>query len=405
MEYTTQKRKEEYINFTEYLQVQMRKKDANGDYLFYSTFDAFNLEPLSEGVEGKVYKTLFKVPSKLFSTIVLKQVNLKCIKDSKDISKTVMKASTKKLYDLIYSKKLFKCPSVIELISQTCTNQLIFQGISPHYSLNYYWEYEHKDKIISSFNEYANGYDFEHWSEQKRSDKEWFNALFQIMYGLIALKKYFNMLHTDFHAKNILIRKVTPGGYWKYIVDDVTYYVPNLGFVVLIHDFGFSWIENKMYVKWHFKNTLSYATKNGKEFYDLAYFIQYTVNHKSYKAPKYFKQVVKKSFTSHEVSYIFTKEFYKVKYKRERSTDYFKIFKKYPNVESDFITSSTLKSKLFDIFHSGLYFDNLSDVNYKDLTYGDKEHQTQNSFPIETYSVDIPFRNEKLPQELKTLLQ
>jgi hypothetical protein len=186
----------------------------------------------------------------------------------------------------------------------------------------------------------------------------------------------------------------------------VSYYLPNLGFVVLIHDFGFTWIDKKMYVKWQYEDTLSYTTRNGKEFYDLAYFVQYTVNHKSYKAPKYFKNVVNNSFPNNEISYIFTKEFYKTKYKYDKSSDYFKILKTYPNVKSDFATSSTLKSKLYDIFYKGLYFDKSSKatLNHKDVTYGDQEHHTENSFNVETYSINKEFRKEKLPKDLKTLV-
>ena len=53
------------------------------------------------------------------------------------------------------------------------------------------------------------------------------------------------------------IQIVKPGGYWTYILEGKKYYLPNLGFVVLLNDFGFSLIPNKLYLTWYHKKLSS----------------------------------------------------------------------------------------------------------------------------------------------------
>lgn len=70
------------------------------------------------------------------------------------------------------------------------------------------------------------------------SEKEWYNVLFQLMAGLYTMEiqkvfiKNFNL------EQNVFIKDLTTKGaithHWKYKVDDIDYYLPNLGYLVLI---------------------------------------------------------------------------------------------------------------------------------------------------------------------------
>ena len=69
------------------------------------------------------------------------------------------------------------------------------------------------------------------------TEEAWMSVYFQIIHAMMVLEKhniYFRELSLD---KNIFIKDVyyTAGnvGYWKYIVDNVSYYVPNLGYIVM----------------------------------------------------------------------------------------------------------------------------------------------------------------------------
>lgn len=67
------------------------------------------------------------------------------------------------------------------------------------------------------------------------------NALFQIMAGLAALQSPgLQIHHADVKIVNILFYEVRKGGYWRYDIGDQTYYLPNLGFVFILADYGVS---------------------------------------------------------------------------------------------------------------------------------------------------------------------
>ena len=82
--------------------------------------------------------------------------------------------------------------------------------------------------------------------EKKRSRQEILSAYLQIFMGLYCIKKYFNIWHHDLHGDNILVKKVAPGGCWKYKVGENNILIPNYGFIFIIWDFGYSRIPGKI---------------------------------------------------------------------------------------------------------------------------------------------------------------
>ena len=97
-------------------------------------------------------------------------------------------------------------------------------------------------------NEFADG-DLNHYIK-KRKDV-WTlplvdNCVFQMVAGLYALEKYYNMSHNDLHYGNVLVHEIKPGGYWQYHIDGLTYKVPNLGFVFVLWDLGMAHIPGKI---------------------------------------------------------------------------------------------------------------------------------------------------------------
>jgi hypothetical protein len=70
------------------------------------------------------------------------------------------------------------------------------------------------------------------------TEKEWSNVLFQIMVALYTMQlkniliKNFSFEHNVFIRDLFLSGQVT--NYWKYIVDGVNYYIPNLGYLAII---------------------------------------------------------------------------------------------------------------------------------------------------------------------------
>ena len=151
-----------------------------------------------------------------------------------------------------FSVSALKYENFIELAAMKLTNELVLQGVSPHFILHYKStfkeretgacidEYPHSSKY---YNEFIDGSEtFTNWVRDTHSLNEWYNAYFQITVAIYCLQKHFNMIHLDLHSDNILVKRVKPGGQWKYIIDNTTYYVPNYGYIFYINDFGHAWI-------------------------------------------------------------------------------------------------------------------------------------------------------------------
>lgn len=69
---------------------------------------------------------------------------------------------------------------------------------------------------------------------------------FQIYIALYCMRKYFNIYHNDLHYGNVLFRKIKQGGYIKYIVQGQSIVVPNIGYIMILWDFGRSFIPGKI---------------------------------------------------------------------------------------------------------------------------------------------------------------
>ena len=412
MNFTTITRKDDYISFDDVFSKMWDKKIRTKNNLYYKydePLQMFKLTELSEGVEGKVFKAIFKHTRAFKKKIVIKIMDLNAIRNSKEISKIELKASPEEMHELFASMQAFDKSSLIEVLSQSLLNELVLQKICPNYTFNYYWEYN-KDKILSTYNEFANSNDFHSWAKKKRSNKLWFNALFQIMIGLIAIKRNFGMLHTDFHTQNILVHKVQPGGYWEYTLNNKKYYIPNLGYVFLLHDFGFAWIPNKMYMKWHYNDTLSFLNKNGEEFFDIATFLNIILKSSSLNVPTYFKAVIQNLFSNDELYHLFTKQYYVNHYtkllKTAKSSNiklkYKNKIKNYPDLDKNYKGSGkTLEDKLVEIFYEDGYKKTSARSHF---LYSDKDYHTNNSFLIESYSLDKKFDKSNLKPNLQTLV-
>jgi len=383
-------RKTAYIRFMKDLYKHMQLRD-NDDFVYPTIETTIETTLLATGAEGKVYLAIFKRPRYMYDSVVIKEINLTKIRNKKNISQLVLNSSPDNLYRLFLSEHGFNKPSFTEIICQTLTNQLVFQHICPHFSLNFYWDFVHKNQelILYTINEYANFQDFHQWARKQHSFQEWLNALFQIMVGLSCLNRYFDMIHSDFHTGNILVQKVPPGGYWVYTIDNFKYYLPNLGFVLLIHDFGFAWIPNKLIpVDFHCKETLRYITRYGRHYYDLQCIIEFLFDSGyKYKVPEAFRKLINTQFPDDELEYVLSRRYY------QRYPDHYsEILTWYPNIKTDYKgTGTTLADKIYQIFY-----------NNEATTL---RHKPINGLKIENYSLDKAFNKDKLPINLRRLLR
>lgn len=281
MEFRISNRKRHYINFYKDVNEMLEKsKNKESDEINIQDEMPSNIyklypgEKIAQGAEGTVYLS----HTKNIQNLIIKDIDLNAIFVKKGLNKNILNKNPLQIYELFYKiKKNSNMPSIIETICYTLTNQLVFQNICPHFGLNYYWEYTNNkvgnkpnNKIIY-YNEYANYSTFFEWAKVSRSQQEWMNLLVQIIISIICMQKYFNIVHGDLHSLNILIYKVQAGGFWKYIIDDKEYIIPNLGWVVLLTDFGFAYIAGKVYIKWYYDQHIKVLSKKQRIFYDFNY--------------------------------------------------------------------------------------------------------------------------------------
>ena len=116
---------------------------------------------------------------------------------------------------------------------------------SPHLPDRQFSDLVTKRITISELAEFGNLFSFmngklKRW---KYNTRGWKVLFFQIFSVLATIHKYYpNFLHNDFKIDNLLVRstKGDVNTHFKYIVNDIEYYIPDIGFQILLWDFDFS---------------------------------------------------------------------------------------------------------------------------------------------------------------------
>jgi len=198
------------------------------------TFDDFaKTSVLGEGVQGKVYKYCNNNSCIAIKKVYLDKTQSKYITTNKNNTKAALKNT------------LF-----IELFANKLINKLLLENVCPNFVFFYNNEFEERDGICNEeypyasyfYNEYIDNSESLRKYVKNKTIKVLYNIFFQIITALYTIQKHFGLLHLDLHCDNILIRKIKKGGHFKYIINNIEYLVPNLGFLVVINDFGFAWI-------------------------------------------------------------------------------------------------------------------------------------------------------------------
>jgi hypothetical protein len=368
MEFATIKRMTLFKDFYKFSEDKFNSVDSKGNFIYNNFLKCFKYKKLSQGAEGVVLKADL---TNFDGHIIVKILDLTSLNKTKGTSQKILNRDPFDVYNiynnLVHDKELndlLGC--LIETISYTLLNQLVFQGICPHFSINYYWEYD--NNYLISYNEYANVSTLFSWLETPRSDEEYHNMMIQIIIGIICIQKYYNMIHGDLHSMNILVHKVKPGGFWKYIINGKQYIVPNLGWLFLMNDYGFVVIEDKnIYIDWYYKRDVENISKKGKEFYDFMYLIS---------NPKDPNQVVL------NVSNTVKDVIYNIIYKVYNINNYKK--------NSQSISNSTNMQTILNTFYDLSNINNVYNVN------------TITNF-IETYNMDKSLNKTLLPKNLRNL--
>jgi len=146
-----------------------------------------------------------------------------------------------------------------ELAVYILSTILVFSKVNPNLPITFRYYYckecqflnknisKKKQQCIMTLNEMGDG-DLKMYLKSKKmwNAKLIANFIFQVLSALYTLQKYFNMTHNDLHWGNVLVHEIQKGGYWKYTIDGIDYYIENLGYVFVLWDFGMVEIPGKM---------------------------------------------------------------------------------------------------------------------------------------------------------------
>lgn len=131
---------------------------------------------------------------------------------------TVQKISNKKIFEKI-------------LFYNKITNKLIKKNICPNFVIMYGYDNLEQNILM----EYVDG-TLEYFLKNNYEDKIFISGLFQIIYSILVLQKKIKTLHTNLVIKNIFYKKINIK-YFKYIIDDIEYFVPTYGYLFMIGGF------------------------------------------------------------------------------------------------------------------------------------------------------------------------
>ena len=252
-----------------------------------------------------VPKKRFKKESKFVSleNIDLGTQNDLVIKKTKTVNDEIIKYSKAKIDRLFLAQTLSSSHLLNEIIIGQIVSQFVLSGMCQNFSLMYYWDTAPYSNKLYTFTEYYDCKTLSNFSTQ--TPLEWDSILFQLYFAVLFLNES-GIVHGDLHLDNVLLKCVEPGGYWKYVVRDTVYYIPNYGKIPLIHDFGFSWVPGKM------KPTQyehEYITTQGLKYFDVSDF-----THTLFKRgmlPRDLQSRLRQAFVEYkELKYIYSSEYY-----------------------------------------------------------------------------------------------
>jgi hypothetical protein len=125
----------------------------------------------------------------------------------------------------------------IEELSDVDCDNLSFGDFECNGSSNYFLHCKDMPVSLSLMEKLDNTLDNLLDEEYNMSETEWFGVFFQIAFGLAIAQKYFNFVHNDLHASNIMF-KATGIKYLYFQINNNYYKIPTYGKITKIIDFA-----------------------------------------------------------------------------------------------------------------------------------------------------------------------
>ena len=130
-------------------------------------------------------------------------------------------------------------------------------------------EYNFVDKNLYLTTEWIQGITFNEFLKSETSLKKVYSIIFMTFYGLNILYNHYGIIHNDFHANNILLKKINVSSkYIKVKLNNISFYTLNTGYIPIIWDFGWSYERSDIPNKKGYNSENIFKTKGIDNFTD-----------------------------------------------------------------------------------------------------------------------------------------
>jgi hypothetical protein len=262
-------------------------------------------ERLGKGSYGIVYKAYFR-PSEINKREYGKQFSIVIkvceITDANKLEIDILlKLSNLMLKHICphfpFSYGYFTCKkesNIISNITSAQSSNVLYDRTNSYFNSNESSDFINKPNVYLQVNEYANNtvsktintLDINHV----------INIIIQSFISMVFFQRYINMAHHDTHGNNFLIHFIKPGGFFHYRIYNENYYLENIGYLVVINDFGLVKYLNNYTLLYDFKKFIKWFIRHKAprdDFDDIKQFMKRLITRFTYNEGIFYKYLFK----------------------------------------------------------------------------------------------------------------
>lgn len=179
-------------------------------------------------------------------------------------------------------------------ISSAQSSSVLYDRTNSYFNSNESSDFINKPNVYLQVNEYANN------TVSKTIDtldiNDVINIIIQSFISMVFFQKYINMAHYDTHGNNFLIHFIKPGGFFHYRIYNENYYLENIGYLVVINDFGLVKDLNSYTLLYDFKKFIKWFIRHKAprdDFDDIKEFMKRLITRFTYNKDNFYKYLFK----------------------------------------------------------------------------------------------------------------
>jgi serine/threonine protein kinase len=220
-----------------------------------------NIEIIGKGAFGVVYKAKFleTFEKKQYDSFVIKEALI-----DDDDEEIYSKKYKNKIKNYFASENIFLEAIRTKILEKKlCPNFTFFYNVAKCDSCVIQRLFDKTIKNGRCYVTFMEAASFDFSNKTLSTLDSQFSMIHQLLIGFHYLHSVLSIIHNDFKPANILVKRIKPGGYFKYTIGKDVFFVKNVGFLFFISDFGLSTCYNPDKIKF-----ISIASRVAEVVYD-----------------------------------------------------------------------------------------------------------------------------------------